>query len=137
VTESELRQGDRLVESEGITMTPAAIARAKRMQEERGLTQVALRVFISGGGCSGLQYGMAFEPQPQRSDLRYSFEGLEVVVDPTSIGYLAGSSIDYIDDLMGGGFKIDNPNAVAACGCGQSFRTKDQAAAGAHAGCNC
>jgi iron-sulfur cluster assembly accessory protein len=137
MTELELPQVSRLVESEGISMTSGAVARVKRMQKDRGLADAALRVFVSGGGCSGLQYGMAFERQPRESDLRYCFDGVNVVVDPMSISFLSGSSIDYIDDLMGGGFKIDNPNAVAACGCGQSFRTKDQATSDSSSGWSC
>lgn len=123
---------------QGVSLTEAAAERVRRLMEERSVPGHALRVFVSGGGCSGLQYGMALEGQPRESDLRFSLHGVDVVVDPVSIDYLAGATIDYVDDLMGGGFRIDNPNAVASCGCGHSFRTKDQAGAEAEAGgCNC
>ena len=120
-----------------IVLTSGAVARVQRLLEERQLSGHALRVFISGGGCSGLQYGMALEGQPRETDLRFGFGGVDVVVDPVSMDYLAGATIDYVDDLMGGGFKIENPNAVASCGCGHSFRTsRDGAASGDSCGCH-
>ena len=119
-----------------ITLTEAAAARVQRLLEERNLPGHALRVFVSGGGCSGLQYGMALEGQPRDTDSRYALGGVQVVIDPMSLEYLHGVTIDYIDDVMGGGFKIDNPNAVASCGCGHSFRTESgAAAAGGGSGC--
>lgn len=101
--------------------------------EEKDLHGHALRVFISGGGCSGYQYGMALEGQPRETDYRYSVAGIDLVVDPQSFMFLAGATIDYVEDMMGGGFKIENPNAVTTCGCGQSFKTADDPGAGAHA----
>jgi iron-sulfur cluster assembly protein len=114
-------------ETHRVTLTPAAAARVRNLLSERNLPEHALRVFVSGGGCSGMQYGMALEGQPREDDLRIHSDGIEVVIDPVSIGYLGGATIDYVDDLMGGGFKIDNPNATAACSCGQSFRTSNRA----------
>lgn len=128
-------------EEQGVSLSEAAAGRVRALIEEKNLAGHALRVFVSGGGCSGLQYGMALEGQPRETDLRYTFDGVDVVIDPQSINYLHGATIDYIDDLMGGGFKIDNPNAVASCGCGHSFRTTNAGgatAAGAGAGdCSC
>ncbi len=118
----------------GVSLTEAAVDRVRRLLAERNLPQHALRVFVSGGGCSGLQYGMALEGSPREDDLRFNFGDVNVVVDPVSIDYLGGASIDYVDDVMGSGFKIENPNAVAACGCGHSFRTKDSA--GEACGCS-
>ncbi|RMF28242.1 MAG: iron-sulfur cluster insertion protein ErpA [Chloroflexi bacterium] len=106
-----------------LTLTEAAASQLQKLLQERNLTDHGLRVFVSGGGCSGLQYGMAFEPHPQPSDVVVESYGVRLIVDPTSLLYLQGSTIDYVDDLMGGGFRIDNPNAVATCGCGHSFRT--------------
>lgn len=123
------------VQSPVITLTDAATARVRRLLEERNLPDHALRVFVSGGGCSGLQYGMALEGQPRDTDARYAFDGVQVVIDPMSLEYLSGATIDYLDDVMGGGFKIENPNAVASCGCGHSFRTEAGAAAGGGGGC--
>ncbi len=124
------------VANEQITLTEAAVGRVRRLIEERNLKGYALRVFVSGGGCSGQQYGMALDGAPRETDRRFSFEDVEVVVDPLSLDYLSGVTIDYNDDLMGGGFRIENPNAVATCGCGHSFRTSG-AAASEDAGCNC
>lgn len=112
-------------ETQDITLTDGAISRVRSLIAEKELDGYALRVFVSGGGCSGMQYGMGLEPEPRETDLRYQFEDVEVVVDPMSITYLTGSTIDYVDDLMAGGFKIENPQAVSACGCGHSFRTEE------------
>lgn len=113
-----------------IEITPEALKRVQGLIEERDLEGHALRVFVHGGGCSGLQYGMALESQPRETDHHYGFDGVSVVVDPQSMSYLAGSTIDYVDDLMGGGFKIENPNAVSSCGCGHSFKTSSTGASG-------
>src|SRR3970040_290101 len=129
----EIRSGELPAEivAPTIVVTASAAARVQRLLEERQLSGHALRVFISGGGCSGMQYGMALESQPRETDHRFSFEGVNVVVDPMSMDYLAGWSIDYIDDVMGGGFKIETPNAVSSCGCGHSSRpSRDGAAEG-------
>ena len=120
-----------------IVVTASAAARVQRLLEERQLSGHALRVFVSGGGCSGMQYGMALEGQPRDTDHRFGFGGVDVVVDPVSMDYLSGVTIDYVDDLMGGGFKIENPNAVSSCGCGHSFKTeRDGAASSGECGCH-
>ncbi len=110
---------------QGITLTPTASEKLGAIMEQKGMKDThALRVFVKGGGCGGMQYGMSFDDEIQETDQVYDQEGgLRVVVDPTSFFYVAGSNIDYIDNLMGGGFHIDNPNAVSSCGCGSSFRT--------------
>lgn len=119
-----------------LTLTPAGANKIRSLLEEKNIPDHGLRVFVSGGGCSGMQYGMAFEGAPQDGDLIVEDHGVKLIVDPVSIAYLEGASIDYIeDDLMGGGFKIDNPNAVASCGCGHSFRTSQQAAGAGSGGC--
>src|SRR5512135_1793748 len=119
-----------------ITVTPAALAVIRTLVEQRNIPGYALRVFVSGGGCSGLQYGMAFEGNPQEFDTLVEAEGVRLVVDPTSLMYLGGSTIDFVDSLMGGGFRIDNPNAVSTCGCGHSFRTDDESSAGGCSTCH-
>lgn len=124
-----------------IKLMPAAAAKLKALLAERNLAAHGLRVFVSGGGCSGMQYGMAIEKEAGEFDAIFEQAGVQVFVDPTSMMYLAGASIDYVDNLMGGGFRIDNPNAVASCGCGHSFRTAGQAGAqsggAAGGGCGC
>lgn len=126
------------VETLAVTLTPIAAQKLQSILQEKNLTDHGLRVFVAGGGCSGLQYGMAFESQARDMDTIVDQHGLKVYVDPVSLDYLYGASIDYVDGLMGAGFRIENPNAVAACGCGSSFRTKDsgEAPAGGACGCN-
>ena len=106
-----------------ITLTPSAVDMLEKVMTEKGLGEHALRVFVSGGGCSGLSYGMTFAEGAEMGDQTFEVNGVKVVVDPGSIQYLDGAEIDYIDSLMGGGFRIENPNAVQSCACGSSFRT--------------
>lgn len=108
-----------------LTVTPGAVSKIKEILAARDLPSHALRVFVSGGGCSGLQYGMAIEPEAMEGDSEVTVDGVRLLVDSTSLEYLQGANIDFIEDLMGGGFRIDNPNAVSSCGCGHSFRTGD------------
>lgn len=79
------------------------------------------RVSVSGGGCSGFQYGFAFEPAAEADDVVLEKDGAKVLIDSISLGYLAGSEIDFVDELIGQAFKIKNPNATSSCGCGTSF----------------
>jgi iron-sulfur cluster assembly accessory protein len=81
----------------------------------------ALRISVEGGGCSGFQYKIEMVGSSEPEDIAIERDGAKVLIDPVSIGYLAGSEIDYVDDLIGASFKIRNPNATAACGCGTSF----------------
>lgn len=120
---TELNVINDFVDSPTIALTPVAAAKVKGILAERNLPNHGLRVFVAGGGCSGMQYGMALEGNPREFDTIVELEGVKIVLDPTSMMYLNGSTIDFVDNLMGGGFRIDNPNAVATCGCGHSFRT--------------
>ncbi|KPL88933.1 iron-sulfur cluster insertion protein ErpA [Herpetosiphon geysericola] len=119
-----------------VTVTASAANRLLSIKQEKELSdEYALRVFVAGGGCSGLQYGMSFDDQINEGDTEFYASGLRVLVDPMSAQYIGGASIDYIDSLMGGGFKIDNPNATSSCGCGSSFKPKDGEAAASGGGC--
>ena len=106
-----------------ITLSPTAASKLQDIMAEKGIQNHALRVFVSGGGCSGLSYGMTFSEGAEIGDQEFDMNGVKVVVDPGSVMYLDGAEIDYIDSLMGGGFRIENPNAVQSCACGSSFRT--------------
>jgi iron-sulfur cluster assembly protein len=108
-----------------VSLTPAATKAVKDLLIKRNLPEHALRLFVSAGGCSGFQYGMALEETIRSDDHLFTFDTVNLIVDDSSMPYLKGATVDYIDDLMGGGFKIINPNAVASCGCGNSFQTKD------------
>ena len=81
----------------------------------------ALRVSVSGGGCSGFQYGFTFDHQTNDDDIVINKEGVTIVIDVVSAGYMAGSEFDYVEDLIGAAFQVKNPNAVSSCGCGTSF----------------
>ena len=107
-------------EQAAITLTDKAATEIKALFEQQGIENAALRVFVSGGGCSGLQYGLIFD-EKRDGDLAVDFHGVGVVVDPESADYLRGAVVDYSDALTGGGFKVHNPNAHHSCGCGKSF----------------
>ena len=125
------------VQTEVVNLTPAATQAVKDLLAKRNLQEYALRVFVSGGGCSGFQYGMALEENVRPEDFSLEQDGVRVVVDEISIDYLRGATIDYVDNVMGSGFKIENPNAVSSCGCGSSFRTKNDDGTSAGGGCGC
>jgi iron-sulfur cluster assembly protein len=120
-----------------ITMSDTAVSQLRELisQQENASPNLGLRVFVYPGGCSGMSYGMAFEDQPADDDLTIEVDGVKLYVDETSVQYVGGSQIDYENSLMGGGFRILNPNAVRSCGCGHSFDTG--ADAGNAKGCGC
>ncbi|MCB8984055.1 MAG: iron-sulfur cluster insertion protein ErpA [Ardenticatenaceae bacterium] len=126
---------DVLEQTSTINVTDAALVVVRKLLEEKNVPDYGLRVFVAGGGCSGLQYGMALEAEARPYDNVIERDGVKVFVDPTSMMYLANATIDYEDSIMGGGFKIDNPNAVSTCGCGTSFKTSGSAGA-ASGGCS-
>ena len=103
---------------ESITMTPAAVEAVRDLLAKRNLKDYALRVFISGGGCSGFQYGMALENNIREEDITSEYGGIKVVVDEVSIEYLHGATVDFVDTPQGAGFKIENPNFSPSCNCG-------------------
>jgi iron-sulfur cluster assembly protein len=109
----------------GVTLSERAAEEINSLLERQGQSEAALRVFVQGGGCSGLNYGMAIDNDVEEDDFVFNCHGVKVVVDPLSYNYIKGASVDYVEDMMGGGFKIDNPNAVRSCGCGSSFSTED------------
>lgn len=115
-----------------ITITEKAAEKVKSVLQEKGKPDAALRLYIQGGGCAGFQYGMSIDDAPNGSDKVFEEHGVKVVVDMKSYLYLNGAQIDWTDSLLGGGFKIENPNAISTCGCGHSFN-----AAGAPEGKPC
>ena len=120
-----------------ITLTETAASAVSDLLKKRNLEGYALRVYVAGGGCSGFQYGMALEGNIRDTDLVFEEYGVKVVIDEISIDYLNGATIDYVDEIMGSGFKITNPNAVSTCGCGSSFRTSNDSAGSSGGGCGC
>jgi iron-sulfur cluster assembly protein len=122
-----------------LSVTEAAAVKIKQLMAEDEDVGV-LRVAIQGGGCSGFQYGLGFDRGAVEGDLEFEQHGVTVVVDPFSAPYLRGARVDYVDSIQQSGFAIDNPNAVASCGCGHSFQvaegeTPDADAAGCGSGC--
>ena len=110
-----------------VSLTDAAALKLRELTAEETNPAVGLRVYVYSGGCSGFRYGMMIEDSPTEEDNTLEANGVKVYVDGKSIDLLRGSQIDYVDTLMGAGFTVNNPNAVAACGCGSSFRTADDA----------
>ena len=103
-----------------LTLTSRAARRVQDMHAAQGDTRKKLRVFVESGGCSGFEYGMSFD-LPKPGDNVFESEGVQMLVDPTSLTYLNGTSIDFDDGLHGKGFELRNPNAQSTCGCGKSF----------------
>ncbi len=95
------------------------------MPAEPDADTLVLRVVVQGGGCSGFQYGLGFDRGAQEGDHEFECEGVQVVVDPFSAPYLMGAQVDYLETIQESGFKIENPNAVASCGCGHSFQVEE------------
>jgi len=110
-----------------LSLTDAAATKLRELSAAEESPAIGLRVYVYSGGCSGFRYGMMLEDAPTTEDSVLEANGVRVYVDGKSIDLLKGSEIDYVDTLMGAGFTVNNPNAVAACGCGSSFRTAESA----------
>jgi iron-sulfur cluster assembly protein len=122
------------IETSILTMTSAATDKVRELITQENDPALGLRVFVAGGGCSGLQYGMTLDEE-QDGDTVVSVSGIRVFVDDMSLGYITGSEVDYVDSLMGAGFTVNNPNAVSSCGCGHSFKTADGGGEARSCGC--
>ncbi len=123
-----------------LTLTDGAAEVVRDLVAQQERDDLALRVYVSGGGCSGLQYGMALDENIEQDDQVFESNGVRVVVDAVSLRYIAGSTVDYVNTGMGGGFKVENPNAKGGCGCGSSFSTEEGEQAsggGCGSGCGC
>jgi iron-sulfur cluster insertion protein len=104
-----------------ITVTESAVAKIRDILSEENNPALKLRVFVQGGGCSGMSYGFTLDETQNEDDWDLDISGVKVLVDSMSGGYLQGAEIDYKDDVMGASFTIKNPNAQTTCGCGSSF----------------
>jgi iron-sulfur cluster assembly accessory protein len=124
-----------------VTLTARAAVKVSALMAEEPVGEAeVLRIAIQGGGCSGFEYALGFDRAAQSGDHELEFHGVKVVVDPFSAPYLQGSTIDFLEGLQESGFKIENPNASSACGCGHSFQVEegvvaDEAAGGCGSGC--
>jgi iron-sulfur cluster assembly protein len=117
-----------------VSLTPTAAEKVRELLDQEGDAALGLRIFVAGGGCSGLQYGMTLD-ETQDGDVVTEIEGIRLLVDEMSSGYIAGSMVDYVDSLMGAGFTVNNPNAVSSCGCGHSFKTAGDSGQARSCGC--
>lgn len=118
-----------------LSITDEAVEQLRGFLSEQGTPDHALRVFVAPGGCSGLQYGMSIEEMADDGDTVIEAKGVKLLVDEFSAMYVGGAEIDFVNSLMGGGFTVRNPNAVASCACGHSFDTGMDA--GTAQGCGC
>jgi iron-sulfur cluster assembly accessory protein len=132
---------ERLTATPLLSITEAAATKIKQLLAEETDVEV-LRIAIQGGGCSGFQYGLGFDTGAAEGDFAFEQHGVTVVVDPFSAPYLRGAEVDYVDSIQAAGFAVNNPNAVASCGCGHSFQVADEdapegsAAPGCGSGCS-
>src|SRR5205807_4741188 len=110
------------VETSILSITPSASEKVRELLKQENDPSLGLRIFVAGGGCSGLQYGMTLDEE-QEGDTTISMGDFNLLVDDMSLAYITGSEVDYVDSLMGAGFTVNNPNAVSSCGCGHSFKT--------------
>ncbi|MEX0763838.1 MAG: iron-sulfur cluster insertion protein ErpA [Nitrosopumilaceae archaeon] len=106
-----------------LTIMPKAAEKVLAFMKEEAEKPEYLRIYVQGGGCSGLSYGMSFEQKAEEDDVVLEENGVKVLVDSYSQEYLKGANVDYIESLMGAGFKINNPNVTKSCSCGSSFST--------------
>jgi iron-sulfur cluster assembly protein len=127
---------ERLTATPLVSLTEAAATKIKQLLAEE--TEVGvLRIAIQGGGCSGFQYGLGFDTGAAEGDVELEQHGVTVVIDPFSAPYLRGAEVDYVDSIQAAGFAVNNPNAVASCGCGHSFQVADEDAPEGSAGAGC
>ena len=113
---------DVITKTAPVNFTPTAITKVKEIMAQQNPVPAGLRVGVVGGGCSGFQYSMQFENGAGMMDKTFDFDGLKVFVDATSVMYLNGAIVDYVETLEGAGFKFENPNVKSTCGCGSSFQ---------------
>ena len=112
--------------SEQVKITPRALERVRELLQKESKPNAGLRLYISGGGCAGMSYGMSIDDVVGVEDAVVKYQGVKVIVDKLSLIYLRGSTIDYEETLQTSGFKVDNPNAAASCGCGLSFKARKE-----------
>src|SRR5215813_5067334 len=109
------------VEERRVVLTESAARRIAMLKTQENAENAFLRIAVSGGGCSGFQYGLSFDDQRNEDDFVFERDGVAVIVDDVSLDLLTGAEVDFVEDLMGASFQIRNPNAASSCGCGNSF----------------
>lgn len=121
--------------TQSVTLTQPAADAIRDVMTKQNLQGYALRLFISGGGCSGYQYGLAFDSNIRADDMIIETDGIKLIIDEVSIKYLEGATVDYVEGMTTSGFKIINPNAASTCGCGQSFNSGEENSTDSCTGC--
>ena len=116
-----MAEGTSEIEEHRIVLTENAARRIAVLRDQEQAENAFLRITVSGGGCSGFQYGFAFDEQRNAEDFVFERNGVAVVVDDVSLSLLNGAEVDFVEDLMGASFQVQNPNAASSCGCGNSF----------------
>ena len=116
-----MAEGGTALSERRIVVTEAAAQRIAVLKQQEQAADAFLRIAVSGGGCSGFQYGFSFDDTRQDGDVVFERDGVQVIVDDTSLDLLNGAEIDFVEDMMGAAFQIKNPNAASSCGCGNSF----------------
>ncbi len=116
-----MAEGTSAAETPQIVVTESAARRIAFLKRQEDAAGAFLRIAVSGGGCSGFQYGLSLDDSRHEDDVVFEKDGVAVVVDEVSLGLLGGAEIDFVEDLMGASFRIKNPNAASSCGCGNSF----------------
>ena len=116
-----MADGDSLPSERQVVLTESAARRIVQLKTQENAPDTFLRLAVSGGGCSGFQYGFSFDDARQDGDVSFSRDGVELVIDETSLELVRGAEIDFVEDMMGASFQVRNPNAASSCGCGNSF----------------
>jgi len=116
-----MAEGTSGIEERRVVLTESAAQRIAVLRTQENAENAFLRIAVSGGGCSGFQYGLSFDDQRNEDDFTFERDGVGIVVDDVSLGLLNGAELDFVEDLMGASFQIKNPNAASSCGCGNSF----------------
>jgi len=116
-----MAEGTSGIDERRVVLTESAAQRIAVLRTQENAENAFLRIAVSGGGCSGFQYGLSFDDQRNEDDFIFERDGVGIVVDDVSLGLLSGAELDFVEDLMGASFQIKNPNAASSCGCGNSF----------------
>jgi iron-sulfur cluster insertion protein len=116
-----MAEGTSGIEERRVVLTESAAQRIAVLRTQENAENAFLRIAVSGGGCSGFQYGLSFDDQRNEDDFIFERDGVGVVIDDVSLGLLNGAELDFVEDLMGASLQIKNPNAASSCGCGNSF----------------
>jgi iron-sulfur cluster insertion protein len=116
-----MAEGTSGIDERRVVLTESAAQRIAVLRTQENAENAFLRIAVSGGGCSGFQYGLSFDDQRNEDDFTFERDGVGIVVDDVSLGLLNGAELDFVEDLMGASFQIKNPNAASSCGCGNSF----------------